>query len=120
MDKFKVEKATGCNIIHGNVAGDVTHSGGNICSDKTYIYKVAEEIKEILPCTVNSHSEKVQAANKVIEHIECNKSLSDRLLKSFKDGAINSLEQALNHPAASFIVAAIRSWKDKKPVAGSY
>jgi hypothetical protein len=58
--------------------------------------------------------EKVAFAEEVKNQIEGNPSLSGRLLSAGKAGGIAAIEQFLNHPLSSFVMAALEDWQNTK------
>jgi uncharacterized protein YjbI with pentapeptide repeats len=50
-------------------------------------------------------------ANEVIQRIDNDPSLTQRILSAFSAGSISALEQFLNHPAASFVISALEDWQ---------
>lgn len=55
-------------------------------------------------------------ATEAIERIEQNPGLMQRLLSAASSGSLAAIEQMLNHPAASFLMAAV---DDLKQTGGS-
>jgi len=72
--------------------------------DKTYSKdKISEEM---------TTSEKMVLASEVIEQLENNPTLKNRLINSLKAGGSEALKELLNHPASSFIIGAIKGWQE--------
>jgi hypothetical protein len=71
-----------------------------------------EQLAQTYP--TDTMTAKVAFADAVVQHIDANPSLSDRLLSASKAGGIAALEQLLNHPLSSFIMAAIADWQTTK------
>ncbi|MEC4813628.1 MAG: hypothetical protein SAK29_10220 [Scytonema sp. PMC 1069.18] len=59
---------------------------------------------------VRSHAN----ATQVIERIESDRALSQRVLSALKAGGTEALAQLLNHPAASFVIGALEDWQKTK------
>jgi len=114
MNRVKIGTSNNSNIIAGNVKGNVIHTDNSITSKNKQINDIAIEIRELLRTDSNTPLQYMNDATKVIEHIENNKNFSTKLINSIKDGGIEALEAALEHPAASFIIGAINSWKEQK------
>jgi trans-aconitate methyltransferase len=57
---------------------------------------------------------KLDIATEAIKSIEANPTLMERILSALKAGGISALEQALNHPAASFVIDALKDWQQSK------
>ena len=54
----------------------------------------------------------MKLATEVMERIESNPNLMKRIFSALKAGGISAFEQALNHPAASFVIGALEDWKE--------
>ena len=81
--------------------------------------EAAAEIKKLLEQLDKSYSTdtmtgKMTVATEVIKRIESNPTLMKRIVSALKAGSISALEQALNHPAASFVVNALQDWQQTK------
>jgi hypothetical protein len=50
-------------------------------------------------------------AEAVIKQVHKKSSLRKRIISAVKSGGIDAFEQSLNHPAASFLIGAIKDWK---------
>ena len=50
-------------------------------------------------------------ATEAINRIENNPKLMARILSALKAGSVQAFEQALNHPAASFVIGALKDWQ---------
>jgi len=113
MSKIKIGTINNSNIVTGDITGDVVYKNTQIIGDEENIKDIAVEIDSVLTSSAAamSHSE---VANNVVQHINDNKSFSEKISKSVKDGSIDALSQFLNHPAASFLIGAIKSWKEQK------
>lgn len=53
-------------------------------------------------------------ATEAITRIDNDSSLSAKILSALKMGGVKAFEQFLNHPAASFIIAALEDWQKNK------
>jgi hypothetical protein len=77
---------------------------------------VIEELNSIF-CDLDSRYsiEDKQRNDRILEmaikQIQKNSSLRRRIISAVKAGGISAFEQALNHPAASFFINAIKDWK---------
>lgn len=83
---------------------------------KQSLAKVATEIQQLLEQLSQTHptitkSQQMIVAAKAIEQIEENPTLMQRILSALRAGGIAALEQALNHPAASFVISALKDWQ---------
>jgi hypothetical protein len=75
------------------------------CSDSSLIGTVKQDYP------TDTTTEKLKLAAEVIERIESNPNLMERILSALKAGGVSALEQALNHPAASFVIGALKDWQ---------
>ncbi len=76
------------------------------------IYEAAQDIQELLNQLSQSYptgteSEKKALAAKATQDIENNPTLLQKTMSALKAGGTAALEQALSHPAASFVIAAL-------------
>lgn len=79
----------------------------------------AEEIQKLLEqlsktYSANTTENKKIIATKAIEQIERDPNLTQRILSAIKAGGVGALESFLNHPAASFVIAALEDWQQNK------
>ncbi|MGK7928656.1 MAG: hypothetical protein AB4290_26045 [Spirulina sp.] len=58
----------------------------------------------------------MQLATEVVTRIESDSSLMQRVLSALQAGSVSALEQLLNHPAASFVIAALENWQKTKGI----
>jgi len=112
----------GANI--GNVANVNRDSASQQAKQYNYQSKsntslevVARDIQslllEISPAEyIPKTSDKLAIAAMAIEKIEKNSSLRTRILSACKAGSVDAFEQFLNHPASSFVLAAIKDWQE--------
>ncbi|MBD2065985.1 tetratricopeptide repeat protein [Leptolyngbya sp. FACHB-671] len=85
-------------------------------SEQENLAEAAGEIQQLLNQFEQLHptfttAEKIAVATEVIQHIESNPTLKARLLNVLEVSGIQALEQALNHPTASFVIAALQGWQ---------
>ena len=97
------------NIIENQIAA----------SEKPNLAEAAAEIQNLLEQLDKTYSADTDAgreaiATETIRRIKNDPSMMSRVLKALKAGSIAALEQALNHPAASFTVAALEEFQNSK------
>ncbi len=115
------------NIAHGSFSAQ-----GNIIGSNNTVYlqvnnganaddnqEIASEIQEILDGLSGTYSnltprKQMSLATQAFEIIEQNASLRTRVMNSIKAGGVAAIGQFLNHPAASFLIAAFEEWSDPK------
>ena len=81
--------------------------------------EVAAEIQQLLEQLSQTHptsttAEQMVVATEAIKRIESDPKLMERILSALKAGGISALEQLLNHPAASLVIAALEDWQKSK------
>ena len=76
------------------------------------IQKLLKQLEQSYP--TDTTTGKMSIATEVINRIDSNPTLTGRILSSLKAGSIQALAQALNHPAASFVIAALEDWQKSK------
>lgn len=88
----------------------------NINPQQQTLSQAAAEIQQLLnqlsqtyPTTTDT--EKKVVATTAIQHIENNSKLRQRVISALKSGGIQALGQLLNHPAATFVIAALEDWQ---------
>jgi tetratricopeptide (TPR) repeat protein len=86
-----------------------TSEQGNLAQAAAEIQQLINQLEQLHPTFTTA--EKIVVATEVIQHIESNPTLKTRLLNVLKVSGIQALEQALNHPTASFVIAALQDWQ---------
>ncbi|BAY93384.1 MULTISPECIES: hypothetical protein [unclassified Tolypothrix] len=114
-DNFKVQMNMNQATISGGVAGNV-EGDFNVNQTKNNLSEAAAEIQQLLNQLSQSYpttttAEKMTVASAAIQHIENNHALRQRVLSALKTGGIQALGQILNHPAATFLIAALEDWQ---------
>ncbi|MDB9372906.1 hypothetical protein [Nodularia sphaerocarpa] len=102
------------------------HINGNYIQGNYYaarqpqgLAEAAAEIQNILEQLEKSYSSetalgKMAIATETISQIDSNPALSARIFSALKAGGVSAFEQFLNHPAASFVIAALEDWQKLK------
>ena len=92
--------------------------GGTIINEaqKKNLAEAAAEIQQLLnqlsqTYPTSTTAEQMVVATEAIKRIESDPKLVERILSALKAGSISALEQLLNHPAASFVIAALEDWQ---------
>jgi aspartokinase len=93
------------------VEGDfnVNQTKSNLSEAAAEIQQLLNQLSQTYPTTTTT--EKMAVASAAIQHIENNHTLRQRVLSALKTGGIQALGQALNHPAATFVIAALEDWQ---------
>jgi len=119
----------GANV--GNVANKVQDNARQQANQYNYtseqqqtLAEAAAEIQELLDQLSRSYpkstrGDQMTIAAEAIKQIEDDPSLMKRILKALKAGGVSALEQFLNHPAASFVIAALEDWQSTNETSAS-
>ena len=100
------------------VAGEIYEAEQqNLAEAAAQIQALLEQLSKTYPADTTTG--KMKLATKVIERIESNPTLMERILSALKAGSISALEQALNHPASSFVISALEDWQKTKAIKAS-
>ncbi|MCT7964068.1 CHAT domain-containing protein [Laspinema sp. D1] len=91
----------------------------NNVAEKSSLTEAANEIQKLLDQLSKNNSTatmtgKMKIAGEVIEQIENNPALMQRVIGALKAGGVSPFEQVLNHPAASFVIGALEEWQNSK------
>jgi hypothetical protein len=122
-DQISVGKMTSSNIVTGNITGNVSATGNSFemnSVEQQIFEEVAVELRALIDkletseCSSDTTAGKMKIAVGVIEQVDQNLPLTKRVLSAIKAGGVQALEQALNHPASSFIIGALEDWKNSK------
>ncbi|MBD2458480.1 pentapeptide repeat-containing protein [Nostoc sp. FACHB-87] len=113
------------NVSGGNVSGGMQASQGNnnVQTSTTYsspeqkqnLAEAAAEIQALLEqlsqsYPTNTMAGKMALATEATQRIENNPTLMQKTISALRAGGTAALEQALSHPAASFVIAALDDW----------
>lgn len=83
---------------------------------KQNLAQAAAEIQQLLEQLEQSYSAntqvgKMQIATEAIKQIEAKPGWKERVVSALRSGGVGALDSALNHPAASFVIEAIKDWQ---------
>ncbi|MHC0068225.1 pentapeptide repeat-containing protein [Nostoc sp. UIC 10890] len=113
------------NVSGGSVYGGMQAAQGNnnVQTSTTYslpeqeqtLAEAAAEIQQLLDQLSQSYptdtmSGKMALATEATQRIENNPTLMQKTISALRAGGTAALEQALSHPAASFVIAALDDW----------
>ncbi|MGB3509846.1 MAG: hypothetical protein WBA93_11495 [Microcoleaceae cyanobacterium] len=101
----------GVGINMGTFAGDIT--GGNF--KKQTLDEVAVEIQQLLQQLEQSYptqtvAEKMAVATQVIEIVDHNRTLKQRVIYALKSAGTEAFKEVLDHPVANLLVAAFEQY----------
>ena len=117
----------GNNNTMTNITQSHSGSGDNVGRDKntTNIYNsqdltqaaadiqaLLKQLEETYP--TNTTLGKVAIASEAIQRIDNDPKLAPRILSALKAGGTSALDSLLDHPAASFVIAALEDWQQTK------
>ncbi|MEH1780351.1 MAG: caspase family protein [Nostoc sp.] len=109
------------NFQGANISGDIVMN--NYASEqKQSLAEAAAEIQKLLEQLDKTYSknetaeemttsQKMAVASEVIERIERDPTLKQRLINALKAGGTEALKELLNHPASSFVIGAVKGWQ---------
>ncbi len=102
-----------------DIKGDYIQGNYYAAGQNQTLAEAAAEIQQLLEHLETSDATdmmtwKMELATEVIKRIETNPPLMNRVLSALKAGSIQALAQALNHPAASFVIAALEDLQKTK------
>ena len=81
----------------------------NLTEAATQIQKLLEQLSKTY--STETVSGRMQLATEAVTRIEGDSNLLQRVLSALQVGGVSALEQLLNHPAASFVIAALEDWQ---------
>lgn len=104
----------GGGVAGRDYTGDITHNNveKNLVESAAEIKQLLEQLEKSYP--TKTASEKMIAASEAIKRIESNPELHKKIMNALKAGSTQALSQFLNHPLASFIIAAFEDWQKSK------
>ena len=105
----------GSGNYNENIQGDYIQGNYYNSQQKQNLAEAAKEIQQLLEqldksYDTSSYSGKIQVADETIKTIDNNPELKARIISALKVGSVKAFEQFLNHPAASFVIAALEDW----------
>ncbi len=127
IEKGNYNEQRGDNNTISEVNQSSSGSGDNVARDKktTKIYNsqdltqaaadiqaLLKQLEETYP--TNNTMGKMAIASEAIQHIDNDPKLTSRVLSALKAGGTSALESLLDHPAASFVIAALEDWQQSK------
>lgn len=105
------------NVVQGSNVGTISYTESSSSQDADD-EKLASEIQEILDRLSGTNltttiAGRMTVATEAVEYIDQNVSLKRRIINSIKAGGVAAIGQFLNHPAASFVIAAFEDWNSQ-------
>ena len=112
----------GGDYRENHVSDQATYVEGNYYNNpeqKQSLAEAAAEIQKLLEQLDKTYSSdtttgKMKMAAEVVERIESDPTLANRIISALKAGSVSALDQLLSHPAASFVIGALEDWQQSK------
>ena len=114
MGKFGIGHMSGGKIKYNTkVAGEINEpERQDLKQVGAEIQALLEQLEKTYP--TNTTLGKVAIAEEAIQRINNDPQLTTKILSALKAGGTSALDSLLDHPAASFILAAIADWQQTK------
>jgi 3-methyladenine DNA glycosylase AlkC len=105
------------NIVQGENSGNISALFSSADNQQIEAKAAAVAIQQILDDLSKKNPGKAVAiqmkiAVDAIKAVEENKSLKQKIVSALKAGGTAAIGQFLNHPAASFVIAALEDWNN--------
>ena len=84
----------------------------NLAQAAKDIQELLEQLDQTYPS--DTTMDRMKIATEVITQINNNSTKKERIFAAIKAGGIAAFEQLLNHPASSFVIAALEDWQKSK------
>ncbi|NES67596.1 MAG: pentapeptide repeat-containing protein [Okeania sp. SIO2D1] len=108
---FGIGHMSGGEIKDSKVAGILNEAEQqNLAQAAAEIQQLLEQLEKSYP--TETMAGKMELASEAISQIENNRTFKERVVKSLKAGGVSAFEQLLSHPAASFVIAALKEWRE--------
>ncbi|MFB2938339.1 hypothetical protein ACE1B6_24090 [Aerosakkonemataceae cyanobacterium BLCC-F154] len=101
----------------GTIKGNAKVAGVINEAEQRNLAEAAKEIQQLLEQLDKSYStdttaSKMAIATEAMKQIESNPTMLARIMSALKAGGVSALESALDHPAASFVIAALQDLQE--------
>ncbi|MBE9031956.1 hypothetical protein IQ266_19655 [filamentous cyanobacterium LEGE 11480] len=112
-DKIAGDKVMGNKVQIGTVQGDAV--AGNKIVQSQDLAQAAKDIKTLLDqlsgdYDTSKQSGKMQLGAKILEVLESDVPMKKRFVKALKEGGTTALEEAIDHPLAKPVIAAVKGF----------
>ena len=119
-DKVPIQEVYGVGINKGNIntskfAKTMTiyeSQQQNLAEAARDIQELLEQLEKTYPSETTMNRMKI--ATEVITHIDNHPTKAQKIFSAIKAGGVAAVEQLLNHPASSFVIAALNDWQKSK------
>ena len=119
-DKVPIQEVYGVGLNKGNIntskfAKTMTiyeSQQQNLAEAARDIQELLEQLEKTYPSETTMNRMKI--ATEVITHIDNHPTKAQKIFSAIKAGGVAAVEQLLNHPASSFVIAALNDWQKSK------
>ena len=119
-DKVPIKEVYGVGINKGNINTSKFAKTMTIYeSQQQNLTEAARDIQELLEQLEKTYPsettmDRMKIATEVITHIDNHPTKAQKIFSAIKAGGVAAVEQLLNHPASSFVIAALNDWQKSK------
>ena len=119
-DKVPIKEVYGVGINKGNINTSKFAKTMTIYeSQQQNLTEAARDIQELLEQLEKTYPsettmDRMKIATEVITHIDNHPTKAQKIFNAIKAGGVAAVEQLLNHPASSFVIAALNDWQKSK------
>ena len=119
-DKVSIQEVYGVGLNKGNINTSKFAKTMTIYeSQQQNLTEAARDIQELLEQLEKTYPsettmDRIKIATEVITHIDNHPTKAQKIFNAIKAGGVAAVEQLLNHPASSFVIAALNDWQKSK------
>ena len=119
-DKVPIKEVYGVGLNKGNINTSKFAKTMTIYeSQQQNLTEAARDIQELLEQLEKTYPsettmDRMKIATEVITHIDNHPTKAQKIFNAIKAGGVAAVEQLLNHPASSFVIAALNDWQKSK------
>ena len=119
-DKVSTKEVYGVGLNKGNINTSKFAKTMTIYeSQQQNLAEAARDIQELLEQLEKTYPsettmDRIKIATEVITHIDNHPTKAQKIFNAIKAGGVAAVEQLLNHPASSFVIAALNDWQKSK------
>ena len=119
-DKVPIKEVYGVGLNKGNINNSNFAKTMTIYeSQQLHSAEATRDIQELLEQLEKTYPsettmDRMKIATEVITHIDNHPTKAQKIFNAIKAGGVAAVEQLLNHPASSFVIAALNDWQKSK------
>ena len=119
-DKVPIQEVYGVGLNKGNINTSKFAKTMTIYeSQQQNLTEAARDIQELLEQLEKTYPsettmDRMKISTEVITHIDNHPTKAQKIFSAIKAGGVAAVEQLLNHPASSFVIAALNDWQKSK------